>query len=328
MSSAHSTALAPVVDPSSLPDDQFRELRSVAAQITKSHRNVDQAYVLGVWHASRAGEKLLFVKDSLPHGLWKKWLAEHLLEISVRTCQRYMEVAEQLRQLPDYPAVEPDSEPSKVERATQLALLSANRLVSIREALAFGKPQPQLQSPSAPALQSRSSAESAPPTPRDDDHWQTPSDIVDASIELFGVIDLDPCGVDAPALHLPATRTLTAADDSLAPGTAWNGRLIVHPPGSRMASFVERAAGAIASGEAEEALLVLPADTDASHMAVLQPYARGFLHCRPTFSLPSGELTQPHRPYMIVFVTRDDARIDDFAAAFGHLCDVYRAFRF
>ena len=108
----------------------------------------------------------------------------------------------------------------------------------------------------------------------------------------------------------------------------WEDRLFVHPPASNIRSFVDRSAAAVASGEATEALLLIPAETDAAHMAVLQPFAKGFLRTRPTFSSLTEEFTQPRWPYVLVFLTRSDERIDAFADACGHLADIYRPYCF
>lgn len=161
-----------------------------------------------------------------------------------------------------------------------------------------------------------------------DDDWQTPQEIIDAAIELLGAIDLDPCGVADPARHLPGVRTLTPHDDSLSRLISWKGRAFVHPPASNTGPFVDRSAAAVANGEAEEAVLFIHGETDAAHMAVLQPFAKGFLRTRPTFSSPTGEFSQPRWPYVLVFLSRSDERIDAFADACGHLADIYRPYRF
>lgn len=161
-----------------------------------------------------------------------------------------------------------------------------------------------------------------------DDDWQTPTEIIRAAHELFGGIDFDPCGVVNPARHLVGVRTVTPELDSLSASVPWEGRVFVHPPISNIGPFVDRSAEVVASGEVDEALLLIPAETDAAHMAVLQPYARGFLRTRPMFAAPHEELVQPCWPYVLVFLSQFDNRIDAFADACGHLADIYRPYRF
>lgn len=308
--------------------DTRSELDALIKQIQRSHDGVERTCFEGVWHACQAGDALRFAKERIPHGQWRQWLGASFPMISVRTCERYMEVSAVLRSLPGYVAGQSGDFASKETRASQLAIIRTNGLSSLRKVLALNQvadqrsaPAPQSLPPIAPEL--------APlQTSPGDDDWQTPLELIRAAMELFERIDLDPCGVAASARHLPAVRTLTSEDDSLTSSVLWEGRLFVHPPASNIAPFVDRTASAVASGEADEALLFIPAETDAAHMGVLQPFAKGFLRTRPTFSVSSKEFAQPSRPYMLVFLTRFDERIDAFADACGHLADIYRPYRF
>ncbi len=303
-------------------------LDGIIHQIERSHANVERTCYDGVWHAAQAGEYLHFVKERISHGGWKPWLSESLPAISVRTCERYMEVARILRHLPGYPLNEPGVEPSKTTRASQLSVIRANGLTSLRKVLLLNQNSKQDSAEQGASLDGTIADELVPPPFRLDDDWQTPAEIVACTIELFGAIDLDTCGVTDPQFHLSATRTLTKADDGLSPVVPWHGRVFVHPPVTNVGPFVERAVAAVAGREAEEALLFLPAETDAAHMAVLQPFVKGFLHCRPTFATPSGELVQPATPYMLVWISNNEDRQTDFAEAFGHVADTYYPHRF
>lgn len=221
-----------------------------------------------------------------------------------------------------------------LELVGDLSLADAWSLVSGQSDAAtkrmFGSPETSAKPPSLnKESTARNAAASIHPAPAElDDDWQTPQEIIDAAIELLGAIDLDPCGVADPARHLPGVRTLTPHDDSLSRSISWKGRAFVHPPASNVGPFVDRSAAAVANGEAEEALLLIHGETDAAHMAVLQPFAKGFLRTRPTFSSPTGEFAQPRWPYVLVFLSRFDERIDAFADACGHLADIYRPYRF
>lgn len=327
MSSAHSIVLKSTVDPILDDADVARALQLAAKHIERSHAGVERVCFEGVWYAAQAGEHLHFVKDRIPHGEFKRWLSQALPTISVRTCERYMEVARILQALPDYPVDVQGAEISKAAKASQLQSLRSNGLSSLRKVLALHKTSSSEDPPKQLALGPMVSEEIAPAPLDCDDDWQTPSEIIDAVVELLGAIDLDPCGIADRAFHLHGVKTLTPADDSLS-SAKWRGRCFVHPPLSNVGPFAERAAAAVTSGEAEEAMAFMPAEMDATHMGVLQPFAKGFLRMRPTFASAAGELAQPAWPYMLVFLTRDADRIDAFADACGHLADIYYPHRF
>ncbi|MBL9162252.1 MAG: hypothetical protein JNL18_05950 [Planctomycetaceae bacterium] len=258
------------------------------------------------------------------------------LRLSRAQLYRYLRLAKKLPELVGAP-------PEKFFTVKKNEFLDLVGDLSLADAWSFVSGQSSaaakklLGPPPTPATQPAVNKENTPrnavasvhPAPAElDDDWQTPQEIIDAAIELLGAIDLDPCGVADPARHLSGVKTLTPEDDSLSPLVSWEDRLFVHPPASNIRSFVDRSAAAVASGEATEALLLIPAETDAAHMAVLQPFAKGFLRTRPTFSSLTEEFTQPRWPYVLVFLTRSDERIDAFADACGHLADIYRPYCF
>lgn len=159
--------------------------------------------------------------------------------------------------------------------------------------------------------------------PDRDDHWTTPPGILRCVLKLLGKIDNDPCGAIAPALHIAGVTTYTPADNSLLTEKAWDGRLFLHPPVSNIAPFLQRAVDAINDGRAVEAVALIPAEMDAEHMAILQPFAKGFFHKRPEFALPAGDPVVPSTPFMAVFITLDRERNIPFALAFGPMADIY-----
>jgi hypothetical protein len=70
-------------------------IATLADQIHEAHAAATQAAHDALEHARRAGELLLQAKAAVSHGGWLQWLREHCLDITPRTCQRYMLVAEQ-----------------------------------------------------------------------------------------------------------------------------------------------------------------------------------------------------------------------------------------
>lgn len=330
MANLNSTNLIPIVDPSLHTGPSLQELEVVVRHVEHCHAGVIHACYEGVVDAYDAGTALNCVKSCLSHGDFLPWLQSAFgagrTSVSVKTCQRYMKVASLLTSLPEFPATELEDSTSKATRASQIEVLAAYRLNSIRKVLALAHmngtkasdPEPLAEVPEEPTEF----------TSRIDNDWLTPPQVVACASELFGSIDLDPCGVDDPRFHLPANITLTASDDSLSPGTGWRGRIFLHPPATNVAPFVERAARAVQCSEADEALLLLPADTDAEHMAVIQPFAKGFLHHRPTFVTPDATLVRPPFPYMFVYLALAANRIEKFGNACGPMADIYLPHRF
>ena len=361
---AHCSAIALAVDPQSSEISASLSLDAIVAQVKRSHFKAERAYYEGVWHSACAGAWLEYVKSQLEHGQFERWRAKHLPRISARTCQRYMELAAFLQTIPEYPQVEPGAELTKAVRTAQLKVLQTQGFDSQRKTLAIASAikapstvSARQENDTSPEVEISSAAEaprgveatkktsssttlatvpSFDPIVSDDDdneddpddHWATPGIIVEAAIELFGHIDLDPCGSDEPIRHLPCRRTLTSAEDSLSPDADWGGSSLVHPPLSNIERFVARALAAFATREANESLLVLPTITDAAYAENLHVYARAFLQQRPTFDAIDGTLVQPDWPYMLVFLTRDFERNADFAAAVGHFADVFVPYRY
>lgn len=296
------------------------DLRVIARRIRQAHAQVESVCYQGVLEALVAGDYLHLLKRAAPHGSWSKLRGQLLPNLSERTCQRYMDLSRILRSVPGL-ILGPPGEPwSKATRASVLTVLRDSGLTSIRKVLASVKSDTK-------AIEV--SREEAVPIalPREfdtnEEEWISPPELVHGAIELFGAIDLDPCGATDPRWQLTSCATLTKADDALRTDLAWWGRMFIHPPRSQTQAFVERAVNAVMDGGAEEALIVLPALTDATYMDVLRPFSRAFLRQRPTFMTPCGEFVRPPVPYMLVFITRSFNRADAFADAYLPIADVY-----
>lgn len=324
MAAQHFIAAIENVDPTADPPEHKSQLNKTAKRIERSHVRAQQSFLDGVWHAYRAGDELLTAKTIIPRGGWETWLAEKLPAISVRTCQRYMKLARTLRSLTDFPGDDGEEEPSKTTRASQLNFLHEHGFTSWRESVRLEK-QKSTGLEGQPFDQ-QSSDHPAPSRFDSDDDWQTPADILSSAFELFGTIDLDPCGTNE--FRLPVARTFTKSQNGLAPESAWEGRMLIHPPTSNVEPFLQRACEAVEGDPANEALIFMRAEMDAPCMKYLQPYAKAFLHSRPTLVNPAGEAARPAWPYMLIFVSQVRKRNNLFAEAFGPLADIYRPHRF
>ncbi len=71
----------------------MQELSTFVTQINELHTSASSKARQAINDAKAAGELLLQVKATLPHGTFKKWIADHL-NVSVRQAQRYMYVAQ------------------------------------------------------------------------------------------------------------------------------------------------------------------------------------------------------------------------------------------
>jgi hypothetical protein len=150
--------------------------------------------------------------------------------------------------------------------------------------------------------------------------WYTPQHIIDRVVAVFGQIDLDPCSnsCDQSEANVPALSYYTAHDDGLA--QPWHGRVYMNPPyGDAIPAWVERLINAYVSGEATEAIALLPARIDTIWFRPLWDYALCFVYGRLRFS--GAENSAPF-PSVVAYLGPD---VDLFRDQFG---DIGRCGRF
>jgi hypothetical protein len=335
--------------------------------VEKAHSAVQTGLTNAVLHSFHAGSLLLQAKQRVGHNEWLRWLELSFgaggSSVSVRMCQRYMQVALRLEALPEFSIQEAMHDPAT--RASQLRRLEALNIHSIRQVLklhsldpiatpdernavapASGnvgqkpqthrkrlKPCTPLGSDAPPA------APEAGPSVRSLNHSQswkssiqdeilTPNRILAPVLECFAQqIDLDPCAESELTFRLPARQSLSVADNGLADDTPWNGNIFVHPPRSDLYRWVNKAVAEFHSGHAQAVALLLPSFTDADFNAPIQPYPRAYLRDRLEFSTPSGSTHRADVAYMLVYVG-PEAQFETFSYAVGGYGDVYFAFRF
>ena len=150
------------------------------------------------------------------------------------------------------------------------------------------------------------------------DECVTPGSIVRRTRDLLGAIELDPCADSK--LSVGAERSLTRADDGLEQSWAARG-LLVHPPYSRIAEFVEKLVRERATGHTGEAVLVLPAPVE-DHL--WQASWWPLIESQPMCLL--GERFRDERsPYPLTMVSYAGERRDEFVAAFRGLGPIFSA---
>lgn len=138
------------------------------------------------------------------------------------------------------------------------------------------------------------------------DKWATPWPVLEDLAERFGPFDLDPCCESHTA---KADRYYTEHDDGLA--MPWFGRVFVNPPYSKPRPWIERAVEAVAQGEAERVVLLLPCSTDTRWFHdVVWPNSRlHFIRGRVRFLGWRGTpISAPRSPSLVAVVTPQTIR--------------------
>jgi len=146
--------------------------------------------------------------------------------------------------------------------------------------------------------------------------WNTPSIIIDKTIELMGSIDLDPCSDSYTNPNVPAERHFTIDDDGL--NQPWHGRVYMNPPyGNEIGNWTGKLKNEYEMGRTTQAVALVPSRTDTEWFRGLCKYPRCFIWGRLRFS--EYENSAPF-PSMIVYFGSD---ITKFTSVFGDIGDVY-----
>ena len=142
--------------------------------------------------------------------------------------------------------------------------------------------------------------------------WYTPQHIIQRVVDMFGVIDLDPCSNSRTAPNVPAQLHYTEADNGLA--LPWHGYVYMNPPyGDEIAPWIPKLIAEHAAGRVPLAVALVPARTDTDWFAPLFDYPICFVHGRLRFS---GASNSAPFPSAVVYFGDD---VDSFVAAFGDL---------
>ncbi len=277
-------------------------------------------------HFYQAGEVLLALQNRLPPNEWLKFLRSNFANgkspVSIRTCQRYMQITRWIANIAFNRGITIDatrvSHPEAQRILDGLSLRAALRLTSILEEQHDSKNE-------GAEHQSTNASPLADPSPND---WLTPEPLIEGLLAFWKRIDLDPCAATNPSFHLPAKVQFALEDDGLASDNTWRGNAFINPGQiGDLRPWVERAVAEFHRGQIREAILLLPAVTDANWADLIQPHPRAFLHARPLVicpQLPEMPLALPH-PAMLVFLGPAD-RLAKFAEVFGGLAGIYQPF--
>lgn len=161
--------------------------------------------------------------------------------------------------------------------------------------------------------------ECGPNTPQlftsESEEWYTPKDIIDAVIEVFGYIDLDPCSpsVDGP---VPAQQHYTQKEDGLV--QPWTGKVYMNPPyGAQVKYWVEKCLHEYDSKNVQEAIILVAARTDTKWFNLLNEFPWCAVEGRLAFSGSKNKATFPSAIFYL------GENIKDFFEVFSQFGPIY-----
>jgi len=273
-------------------------LKRLKAEVLKQHGIVLQSQATMLIHAMNAGEALLRAKKNLSSSAFREWLAagdQHGLSLSLRTAQRYMQVASRADEIQRLMA---EGTGRRADAVTRDELLDN---VSIRKAIAMLS-QRDTASPRRIAAAKNAS-----------NRVLTPPSILEAIVRCTGSLTLDPAADPEDPDHTGATVAWGPEEDGLCSEREWTGTVFVHPPHDSTKQWIERALEEFGAGHAKTIVLLIAAHADSPECRMLNSFPRVFLHDRP------GGFAQPANLILIASAVKPK----QLAAAFRDLGDTY-----
>jgi len=146
--------------------------------------------------------------------------------------------------------------------------------------------------------------------------WNTPPEILDLVVSVFGEIDLDPCSNSKEAPNVPAALHYTEGDDGLS--QSWHGRIYMNPPYGRvLGDWIHKLVEEFECKHITEAIALVPSRTDTQWFRELKQYPRCFIWGRLKFGGCANCATFPS---MAVYLGDNRAR---FVEVFSEIGDIY-----
>lgn len=165
------------------------------------------------------------------------------------------------------------------------------------------------------------------PQKQKNNEWFTPSKYIEAARAVMGGIDLDPASCELANRTVKATRFYTQRENGLA--QPWHGRIWLNPPYGKVNPipgstrsyqklFVEKLLSEIASGNIEQAILLLLGNACFTHYfyplwAYLLCFHDGFV----SFSRPDGSTDDFGFGTTFVYVGKNEKEFIDVFSQFG-----------
>lgn len=283
-----------------------------------------------VMHWFLEGDALNRAKERMGRSQWLQFLrgafGEGKSPVSIRSCQRYMRLAKHISVIAARRGITINAtrvSPSEAEHILDgLSLRAALQLTSTHHDVNVEDLEDELENDESP--DDRPREESSP------DEWLTPESLIGPILTLWPHIDLDPCSEGGQQPNIPARLHYTREDNGLSPNLPWRGTAFINPgQAGDLRPWVARSVVEFQAGHVREAILLLPAATDAHWADLIQPFPRAFLHSRPNVPLahePEMQIVLP-QPAMLIFLG-DSERLNDFAEHFGVCADVFQAYSY
>ena len=315
----------------SLTPRQQAQLTQLTAAIKKDLELVYGHLKRSVKHALQAGKGLTQAKEIAGRGHWLTYFRLSDYDISESTANRYMRVYKSWAELSK--KVGEDGKKLPLDEMTLNDILRA--LAKPRktndDASGGGKINVETSTEAVEEHQltgeSLGDEDSLLAVPKSasialldipSDEWSTPGHVVQAVVDVLGVIDLDPA---SGGQHVPAETHYTREVDGLDERHAWMGKVFLNPPLSPelVNRFVERITIAFSQKHVKEAIVLVPAATDAAWFRKLGSFVRAFL-ARPEFG------TVPGMPDPLVAIYLGE-RQHVFFETFRELGDLFMPYR-
>lgn len=300
---------------------QLKHLSRIADEIRKEDKKVQEGLQYSLKHAVMAGQLLNQCKKHIGHGGWLEWFESSQFSFSERTAQRYMCIYTRWKEIAA--KIGTDGNPTSLADLTfsdALTLLNRNppqpRRISNKPGASTAS-----KNSSASNLERQCEEGASEPFVRQggmrSDLWRTPEVILQAVQLSLHSIDLDPAANSERSIN--AARHYTVAEDGLANSNPWFGRVFLNPPVVPHIAdqFVIRLVDEFLAKNIDEAILVVPADTDQKWFRRLAKFPRVFVDRAST-----GDIPGMPDPFVAVHLGKSSER---FFAAFQPLGDAYIA---
>lgn len=251
------------------------------------------------------------------------------LGLSMRTAQRYMQLATSYRVLIEVLREESLQRGEVIIDDEQLLIgLPINRALSmIREAVDAQESDETADEPETDSSNEQKLLQPGKPEQQGlvgPNNWYAPAKLVQQVIQVLGTIDLDPCAV-SDSDSLPAAKRICSPVDGLSADVAWKGRLFINPgfKGVQPGVWISKAQSGFVSGDVVEAIVLVQATTNSEWARDTNHFPRAFFRSKLTVQA-AGETTPRiiAVPAMLIFIARQE-RFAAFAEAFCDTHDVY-----
>ncbi|GEM_PF-3275265 len=152
--------------------------------------------------------------------------------------------------------------------------------------------------------------------------WFVPPDIVVATVELMGAIDLDPNSNSKSLPNVPAKQYFTAEDNGLQRPWGPKRRIFLNPPPSRTTeAWINKVCNEYEAGNISEAVVLVRAEVDSEWWQRLTAYPVCFIHRKLRFG------GRGQRVAYALAVAYLGPNLAGFAEAFNELGTIYVPFK-